>query len=436
MKPTQRGLPIDLKSLGLAVGAVLISLPLSGAIKKLGANIPSHALLEGHIQATLIGALLAFSILLWPSQQNEKKILLMAWGIKLCVVLGAMLFYENNYLTLDAYSYYAGYGLDPGSAPRDHGYSLGIGTGTANITLLTQFIKNSFGLSYHAIKLLYAYAGFAACWITYRAGALILGRSSFIWLCVMLLTPSMLFWTGILGKDPLVVLGIALYIYGSARYFKQPTFRNFGWAITGIVLASVLRLWMALVFVPPLVFLFACCGPKRYRGALAFGAAITIVIAAIGLAAMRGVTSPSDIVPMLAKVSQQWAEGGSAQKIEIPFTSIGGLVAFIPLGAFTALYRPLPLEVSNAFGLLAGMENLCLLAFSAYVFIRKGFRLLKNPFAVFLLICLICWCLLYSLISFQNLGTASRFKVQALPFLLLFFWTSLAHRPDLPGDRQ
>src|SRR5262249_41166495 len=157
-------------------------------------------------------------------------------------------------------------------------------------------------------------AGFGACYLSYKAGVVMLGRRSFVWLLVLLLAPSMLFWTGILGKDPIVVLGVALYLYGAALYFRDRSTKGVGWIALGLVLAVSIRVWLLLAMLVPLAYLFARVSPRRYRLPLAVGIGVAVLGGIVLLAGVRGVTSPSELAPALAKVSQQWAEGGSAQR--------------------------------------------------------------------------------------------------------------------------
>lgn len=404
------------------VVAALAAIPLSALVDQLGKNIPVLDVLPGHIQAVFVGCLLTLTFPLWPGEKWEKRALLAAWGLKLAIVLVAMLFYESLYATIDSYSFYAGYVITPGGSPTDPNLGFSLGGGTDNVTTLVQMLKHNFGASYHTIKLLFAYAGFAACYIAYKAGVAFTGKRSFVWLLIFMVTPSLLFWTGILGKDPLVVLGMSIFFYGAALYFRDRSSKALWIILAGAFLAVMIRFWLLLSILAPLMYLFTRLSPRRYRPVIALVMGVALIGGMVGLAVLRKVTSPADLVPALAQVSQQWAEGGSAQKLEVPFDSVGGLVAFVPIGAFTALFRPLPLEVPNAFGMLAGLENAVLLGAAFYLLLRKGFAPLRDPRVRFLVTFIVVWMLIYSLISFQNLGTASRFRVQALPALLLIYW--------------
>ncbi len=429
----KQGYPVNWKGsypLLVIIGAVLLAIPLSGAVAKFGKHVPTVDVVPEHLQAILVAGLLALTLPFWSGKPWEKRVLIGVWVVKICVVLGAMLFYESQYSTIDSYSYYAGYVFDDGP-PKEMAYGYGPGEGTKNVTTLVQFLKTNAGASFHTIKLLFAYAGFAACYIAYRAGCQLLKKSSFVWLLAFLVTPSMLFWTGILGKDPLVALGVSTFLYGASLYWTGQKPIGIGWIAVGFFIAASIRLWLLLAMLPGLGYLVAKTAQPKHRVSINVLFAVALCAGAVWLAISRGITGPNDLVPALAKVSQQWAEGGSAQKLEVPFSSVGGLLAFMPYGAFTALYRPLPLEVMNAFGMLAGFENACLLGFAIYILLKHGVKPLRDKRIVFLFLLLIGWSLIYSLISFQNLGTASRFRVQAMPILLLLYWmaTSYSLRP-------
>ncbi len=71
------------------------------------------------------------------------------------------------------------------------------------------------------MKLDVAMAGLAGVYIFYRAAVLFLGREDMRILLVLGLTPSILFWSSILGKDPIVMLGMAVYSYGAVALWKR-----------------------------------------------------------------------------------------------------------------------------------------------------------------------------------------------------------------------
>jgi uncharacterized membrane protein YfcA len=93
------------------------------------------------------------------------------------------------------------------------------------------------------------------------------------------------------------------------------------------------------------------------------------------------------------------------------------MATFVPVGAFTALLRPLPGEVLNPFGLLASFENLVLLALLVRAIKRSKWKELRHPLILWAMTVILVWAVVYGFASTQNLGAAVRWKLQ---ILLLF----------------
>jgi hypothetical protein len=110
--------------------------------------------------------------------------------------------------------------------------------------------------------------------------------------------------------------------------------------------------------------------------------------------------------------------GGSSNTWYKSFNSFSDIFEFLPLGIFTALYRPLPGEVSGIFGLLAGIENLVLLlaTIHAMFYLKKSY--LYTPLFQWMMVIIICWLSIYSFLSFSNFGANERYKVQIIPIIL------------------
>lgn len=134
---------------------------------------------------------------------------------------------------------------------------------------------------------------------------------------------------------------------------------------------------------------------------------------------MFAVESARDILSTVDTQARLWSEdGGSGQTINVDFIQFHQVLAFMPLGMFTALFRPLPGEVLNLFGVLAGLENflLLILFFRAFRGMRR--RELNNPLILWAILFVLSWAGVYGLISYQSFGTAVRFRLQILPVLL------------------
>src|SRR5690606_22583316 len=91
----------------------------------------------------------------------------------------------------------------------------------------------------------------------------------------------------------------------------------------------------------------------------------------------------------------------------------------MPLGITAALFRPLPFEILSPFGMLAGLENAFLVYLLLWAIRRTRLRDLKDPFVAWMLLTIGTWATVYGFVSYQNLGSAVRFRLQILPLLLI-----------------
>lgn len=404
-------LPIILMGMGIS----LFTKGLLHMAELLGHNIPQNDLTTDYGFAVIWAMILGCSILLWPVPSRDRKALLWIWIAKSLVALGFMLFYEANYTTLDAYYFFAS--SSTGSIfPGD----LKPGAGTTVITAIAWLHNQVLPYSYHALKITFSMVGLVAIYIFYRSALLFIGRENIRLLYILALFPSVLFWSSILGKDPFVLLGIAIYTYGVVCWYRFRRGRYLFMIAAGVMVAAVIRVWMGPILLFPLLILLL----RELRGFLPRLALVALLVwASLFFVHVFmdkfSLGSVSDIFEASTRLSRAWSHGGSGQEIGFEFTGIGSMVAFIPLGAFTALFRPLPGEVNNLFALLSGLENLLLLFFALLALKRTGWRRFREPLVTWAVLLIMTWATLYGFVSYQNLGTAVRFKLQILPVLLI-----------------
>ena len=196
--------------------------------------------------------------------------------------------------------------------------------------------------------------------------------------------------------------------------------RYVGVLLFGVMLAAAMRLWLAPILLAPLwvVAVRLAPGPIRRAAWLVAGGAVAL----LGIKLVRqytALTSIQDVVDTADALSRVLAMGGSGEEPARPLASVGSLVTFLPLGLFTALFRPLPGEVPNPFGWMAGVENVALLLFAGFAALRARLRDFLDPVVVWAVALLGAWASLYVFLSYSNLGSAARFKLQILPVLLL-----------------
>lgn len=380
-----------------------------------GWQIPQSDLTGDYFLGVLWAFILGLTIFIWPVSSVEKRSLLVAWIARCVVTLVVMLAYEN-FNGIDSFWYFEN---STRSLPGEWA-AFKLGEGTTNIMVLARYHARLLPDSFHMMKVSFSMIGFIATYLLYRAAVFFLKREDIRVFFVLFLFPSMVFWSSTLGKDPITLLGIALYVYGVAAWYRSNRTGHLVVMVIGIWLALSLRIWLGPILLVPLaVFVLS-----RMRNLLSRVLFIGIVAAAFIYAGGRfqeqfNIESSNDLVTAIeGRAHSGGWRGNTALSSARSFTSVGQLVAFMPLGAFTALFRPLPGELLSVFGILAGLENLILIVLLCQAFKRTRMSELKDPRVLWALTLILTWSSIYGFISYQNLGAASRFRLQILPVLL------------------
>jgi hypothetical protein len=360
----------------------------------------------------------------WPIPSAHRRILMLLWLVRIGVTLGVMLAFEAGYV-LDAKAYYLG-----GLSLNDPAALLEFGEGTDNIRALVGLLSYITD-SYSAQKVIFSYVGLIAVYIFFRAAAVCLDQEKIVTLYALGLMPSLMFWSSILGKDPIVLLGIAIYCYGAASLIVRQKVSMLVYVAVGLFIASSIRTWLGIIFITPVIVTYVMVGrsPVVMKVIFLLIAIPGFLVTLQSFSGSFNLESTQDLVTTTDQIATSWAHGGSAQRIEGGFSSIWSMIAFMPSGSFTALFRPLPFEIMNPFGIMAGLENAFILSLFVIGLMRRGFGWIRHPILFWALATLVIWSAAYGFASYQNLGTAFRFRAQVAPILLLLgLYLTYEHR--------
>lgn len=400
----------------------------------LGHNIPAVDIYSDYTIGVFWAMVMTLILLVLPLR--ERNPLLKIWVVKVFVVLVLMLFYERHY-GLDAYSYF--------EEAVEGGISLlpRVGEGTSNIIRFNMLLIPLIGKSYHALKVVYSFLGLIGVYLFYRATVRYTGKHDRKILYLLALFPSILFWSSILGKEPVVLLILGLYTYSVMVWLKTKKAIYFYQTLLAIGLASFIRGWLAFIGGVPLLImaLLEISNPVRRITSILISA-IFCIWAWSWFQDNFQLEEVRDIIDVTDSISMSWAIGGSGQELS-GFRELSDMILFLPLGAFTALFRPLPWEAHNLFAFLSSIENTALLLFTLMAIKRFRIRFLKEPAVLWACLLILVWLSMYSFVSYQNLGTAVRFKLQILPVILILLYLTawkrggfLVEQLDLTGARK
>lgn len=409
----------DWRYLDLAIIVALSCAPLmmvfgyvfafEGASARIGA--PDAGL--DYLMAFLWALVILVAIVLAPIDGAERKALIVLWIVRIGVVLGFMFFYESHY-PLDAFGYFQS-ALRGEYGPLDAEF----GHGTLNIKVLAAIHNLVLPGSYQAMKITWSAIGLVAVFFFYRAACALLDKRDIRFLYLIGLIPSVVFWGSILGKDPITLLGIAMFIYGVIGFDRRRRPRFLVMAGLGLALATWIRLWLGLIFLLPLgIYLLSGKGKILKTAVMGAIGVPALFYSSVAFQQSFRLENTKDLIYRTNVISQSWAFGGSAQ-VASGVDALGAMALFAPLGAFTALFRPLPGEVLNAFGWFAGVENGVVLALFVVGIARGYWRRLATREGAWLVATVVVWSVMYGFASYQNLGTAVRFKVQVIPILVM-----------------
>jgi hypothetical protein len=395
--------------------ALLICRPeLQRFIENSGINIPTDNVLLDYYKGLGWAIALSLSILVWPVGMQHKKMLLVAWIVRCFVSLVVALPYEERYYSLDCWTYFqrAHLGVMELSPSITRG-------GTDLVVWLGALHLEIGPDSYHAMKLSFAMFGFVAIYLFYRSAALLLRRDSSYAFWGLTLYPSILFWSSILGKDPVILAAIALHVWGLVNVIKRGRNEYLFAVLAGIAAASAVRIWMGpILLVPCLILLGMRIRHLAWR-------ATAVILTGLALATLGPATvdrlelaKASDLLEATRNVNRGWERANSSLVMEGGPDSLWELALFTPESMFIAYFRPLPGDVPNLFGWLAGIENCGLLVGSIWALFRFRFAYLRQDLFLWGTALLLSWGLAYSVVAYKDLGTAVRFKLQILPILL------------------
>jgi hypothetical protein len=303
------------------------------------------------------------------------------------------------------------------------------GFGTAAIMTITVFAVNGLGLPYLGASLmfnLFGSLGLVAFAGALREAAVTKGPMVRLGASLLPFIPSLSFWTGGIGKDAVVFLGVSLCLFASARLR-----RRYLLFAAGLAIAFIARPHIAAFLI------LALCAGLVLGFRMAAGSKAVLVAA--------GLASAWLIVPFVATYAG-FADGFSLEALDafvegrqgvnldggssIPLDQMS-----LPSKVFAYLYRPLFFDAHNVVALVGSLENAALLLLTLIGIaglLRGGRAQTSNTW--FLFVFAAGTALVFALTT-ANLGIAMRQKWMLLPALLVLLVALQKQRRSAPVSR-
>jgi hypothetical protein len=266
-------------------------------------------------------------------------------------------------------------------------------------------------------------------WWFYRAVVVAVGRPYPAAFYLLAFFPSILFWSSILGKDPLQFFFLGLYAYGGSMWLVEGRLAGAWYAGLGAAGSYLLRPWLGTTAVATLsvATILGRCKPWQIGltvAALALSVLVVNPLAVSKSLSLDFIDDPEKLRELLESKAEGVAKapgsGSKAEVIEVGQTSWA-------IAVFSGLFRPLPFDITNPFTALAAIENSIVLLLALIGLFRFRIVYFRDPLVLWPLLMSLSWALLYGFIVMANFGAGARYKLQVWPFLLMVV-VCLVHR--------
>lgn len=288
--------------------------------------------------------------------------------------------------------------------------------------LLTGLVYTLIGPSTSAAFLVFAAVGFWGVYLWIRAFRTALPEGDHLrYALLVALFPSILFWSGGIGKEPWMMLCLGAAALGAARVLAG-TRRGIPLLLFGLAGSALIRPHMTAIAFGALAVALMVRRSRRSTpltpvtrvlligGLVAVGAAV--LARALDFLRENG-TSSAELDAILADSARRSGGGGSAFAVQA-VQGIGDL----PAAVITVLVRPFPWEASGL-ALISAVEGtvlLVLLVTSWRSYVRLPGLLRTRPYVLLCLVYTLGFVVAFSGVS--NFGGLVRERVMVLPFLI------------------
>src|SRR5690606_2318278 len=205
---------------------------------------------------------------------------------------------------------------------------------------------------------------------------------------LIVLLPSISFWSSALGKDSLAFMAAALALFATLNVS-----RRYVLLATAIFIMALVRPHIAGIMVIALTGSLVLqrrlpLGQRLFLGTAALAATAAMVPFALSYAGLGEAAGADDIMSYVEERQSVNTQGGSS--VDIASMSL-------PLQLFSYLFRPMPYEAGSIFALAASVDNLVLIflavAGGVRVIRRRRYQLAGNR-AFMWFYCLLTWLIL------------------------------------------
>ncbi len=254
------------------------------------------------------------------------------------------------------------------------------------------------------------------------------GKKRLLFLAVFLI-PSVVFWGSGVLKEAILLFAMGIMLYSVSKLLnKKHVFHNFLWLLISLVLLMYTKYYIFIIIIPITIGYVWCRLTSEKYLYLKYTAVLLLFIVA-GLN-IHYIFPGFDMLKILAMKQNDFVglakamNSGSLISDNLLQPTLSDVIVHIPVALYNSLVRPFIFEADSLVVLFAALENILILFLFivCLVFASKKIRY-KSEF----LFCFLFFAALYILTGLTTpvFGAMVRYKVPAMPFMLIFIFMIL-----------
>ena len=259
----------------------------------------------------------------------------------------------------------------------------------------------------------------------------------------VVLFPSIFIWSAGVLKEPLILLGVGMFLFGILSIHKKKEKKWFYWVLLGLGLVILLKVkFYIFCCILPTVVLLALGTVKQYKPLpLLSSIYLTVLIVILALHLYNFGYDPIELISIKQQDFTNLAtfyRAGSYFEIPLVNSSFLDFLAAIPMGLLNGLFRPLPWDIEKTIHILPFIESILILAFISIVLFRFVSQKihLKIKDNMYIISFTSFTLLLYTLIGITTpvIGALVRYKIPGTLFLILSIY--ILHIHNLKHEKK
>lgn len=277
----------------------------------------------------------------------------------------------------------------------------------------------SLGKSIYVNALFFGFISFNACIILAKLFQELFNYEK-NWISYFIfLTPSLLYWTSGMHKESISTLLISLLLYSYFKIIKKPRITFFVLFITSIFFLVFTRVFIIILFIPPLLSYIIWHFRQKIRPIIITGiVSIITLLATYILPQILNTSNLVDIIIEKKNLYEALGVGNTAITLGEYQQSYWGIFTKIPQAIFNGLVRPHFLDVDSFFLLLACVESFIIsILFISSLFYIKNLKTKERAIVIVFIFFGVSYLTLAGLIV-PNLGAILRYRSVSL-FILV-----------------